>query len=43
MIEENMSLIGTAAILVSIFPLLGIALTLCMATNIAKAKYEQMA
>lgn len=43
LIDDNMSLIGAAAIIVSLFPFVGIVLTCCMAANLTKAKYEQMA
>lgn len=43
LIDENMSLIGAAAVIVSLFPIIGIILTCSMAANITKAKYEQMA
>ncbi|XP_055296019.1 tetraspanin-7-like isoform X2 [Sitodiplosis mosellana] len=43
LIDSNMSLILAAAILVSLFPIIGIVLTCSMAKNITKTKYEQMA
>lgn len=43
LIDDNMELIGAAAVIVSLFPIIGIVLTCCMAANITKAKYEQMA
>lgn len=43
LIDGNMSIIVAAAILVSLFPILGILLTFSMAANITKTKYEQMA
>lgn len=43
LIESNMSLIVLAAVLVSLFPVVGILLTCSMAANITKTKYEQMA
>lgn len=43
LIDSNMSMIVAAAILVSLFPIVGILLTCSMAANITKTKYEQMA
>ncbi|XP_031617193.1 tetraspanin-7-like [Contarinia nasturtii] len=43
LIESNMRCILAAALLVSLFPIVGILLTCSMAGNITKTKYEQMA
>lgn len=42
-VNENMSLIVKIAIIAAMFPIIGIVLTCCMAANLTKAKYEQMA
>lgn len=42
-LEHNMSSIGAVALGVAFFPLLGAILSCCLAGNINKAKYEQMA
>lgn len=42
-IDENMKVIAAAALGVAFFPVLGMVLSCCLARNINKAKYEQMA
>lgn len=42
-LETNMNSIGAVALGVAFFPLLGAILSCCLAGNINKAKYEQMA
>ncbi|KAG4075393.1 hypothetical protein HA402_015046 [Bradysia odoriphaga] len=41
-INENLAMIGTCALGVTLFPILGIVLSCCLAANVSKAKYEQM-
>lgn len=42
-LDENMNTIGAVALGVAFFPLLGAILSCCLAGNINKTKYEQMA
>ncbi|KAJ6636150.1 alcohol dehydrogenase, partial [Pseudolycoriella hygida] len=41
-INENMAMIGVCALVVTLFPIIGILLSCCLASNASKAKYEQM-
>nr|CAD7425506.1 unnamed protein product [Timema monikensis] len=42
-LDANIGLVGGAALGVAFFPLVGVILSCCLAKNINKAKYEQMA
>ncbi|XP_015601848.1 tetraspanin-7 isoform X2 [Cephus cinctus] len=43
LINSNIGLVAGSAIGVAVFPLIGVFLACCLATNINKAKYEQVA
>lgn len=42
-LKGNIGLVGGSAVGVAFFPLVGVILACCLAKNINKAKYEQMA
>jgi tetraspanin-7 len=42
-LNGNIGLVGGSAVGVAFFPLVGMILACCLAKNINKAKYEQMA
>jgi tetraspanin-7 len=42
-LNGNIGLVGGSAVGVAFFPLVGVILACCLAKNINKAKYEQMA
>jgi tetraspanin-7 len=42
-LNGNIGLVGGSALGVAFFPLVGVILACCLAKNINKAKYEQMA
>lgn len=41
-INDNLAMIGGCALGVTLFPIVGIVLSCCLAANVSKAKYEQM-